>query len=395
MDKRMQQKGTVGLCLAGFIGSNYGMLLQAYATQQVVDKLGYKTEIIKYKSGKNKGIKPSIGAAYVASKTVASKIKRKIAPRREEMDATHRANRERRYKIAEEFRERRWHSIVECNGIDELRALSTKYESVLVGSDQLWQPDIAFTNFYTLRFAAPGVKRISYATSLGVSEYPKYCRKQARDYWRKIDYISVREEQGADLIEEIAGIRPEVVADPTYLLTKEGWLDLIPNRIVYEERYVLCYFLSDDKDAKTLAIRFAHERGFKCIGILSSECNADDSDLDEVLTDKTPEDFINLIRNAECVFTDSFHGLAFSVINDKDFYIFYRKRTDVRASRKSRIDNILSKYGLEKRLVINPENGLQEIKSIDYSVIKRKVDSIRSESLQFLIHALDGEIKEE
>lgn len=389
----MQQKGTVGLCLAGFIGSNYGMLLQAFATQQVIDRLGYKTEIIKYKSGNNKGIKPSVGAAYVAAKAVYSRIKEKIAPQKETMDAEHRANRDRRYKLAGEFRDRRWHSVVECNGIDELRELSTKYQSVLVGSDQLWQPDIAFTNFYTLRFAAPGVKRISYATSLGVSEYPKYCWKQAKDYWTQIDYISVREEQGANLIEKIAGIKPEVVADPTYLLKKEEWLELIPDKTIFEGRYVLCYFLSDDKDAKELAIKYAHDRGFKCIGILSSECNADDSDLDEVLTDKTPEDFINLIRHAECVFTDSFHGLAFSVINEKDFYIFYRKRTDVRASRNSRIDNILAKWGLEKRLVIRPENGVQETESIDYSVVNGKVNSIRKKSLQFLIDALDGEVK--
>lgn len=389
----MQQKGTVGLCLAGFIGSNYGMILQAFATQQVIDRLGYKTEIIKYKSGKNKGIKPSIGAAYVAAKAVYSHIREKIAPRKEIMDAEHRENRDRRYELAREFRDTRWHSIVECNGIDELRELSTKYQSVLVGSDQLWQPDIAFTNFYTLRFAAPGVNRISYATSLGVSEYPKYCWKQAKDYWSQIDYISVREEQGAYLIEKIAGIKPEVVADPTYLLTKEEWLVLIPENTVFKERYVLCYFLSDDKDAKALAIKYAHDRGFKCIGILSSECNADDSDLDEVLTDKTPEDFINLIRHAECVFTDSFHGLAFSVINEKDFYIFYRKRTDVRVSRNSRIDNILAKWGLEKRLVIKPEDGLREIKPIDYSVVNEKVDSIRSKSLLFLIDALNGEVK--
>lgn len=389
----MQQKGTVGLCLAGYIGSNYGMLLQAFATQQIIDRLGYKTEIIKYKSGKNKGIKPSVGAAYVAAKAVCSRIKEKIAPQKETMDAEHRANRDRRYKLAGEFRDRRWHSVVECYGIDELRELSTKYQSVLVGSDQLWQPDIAFTNFYTLRFAAPGVKRISYATSLGVSEYPKYCWRQAKDYWTQIDYISVREEQGADLIEKIAGIKPEVVADPTYLLTKEDWLSLIPDKTVSEEQYVLCYFLSDDKDAKALAIKYAHDRCLKCISILSSECNADDSDLDEVLTDKTPEDFINLIRHAECVFTDSFHGLAFSVINEKDFYIFYRKRTDVRASRNSRIDNILAKWGLEKRLVIRPEDGLQETEIIDYSDVHEKVDSIRKKSLQFLIDALDGEVK--
>ena len=261
---------------------------------------------------------------------------------------------------------------------------------MLVGSDQLWQPDIAFTNFYTLRFAADGINRISYATSLGVSEYPRYCWKQAADFWSKINYLSVREEQGKKVIQSIVNIPVKVVADPTYLLTSEQWRMRIPVKQIIEGEYVLCYFLSDDTEAKALAVQYAHKQGLRCVGILSSECNANDDEIyDEVLVRKSPQDFINLIRGANCVFTDSFHGLAFSVINSVEFYIFYRKRKDVRASRNSRIDNILSSWGLEDRLIVDPHKAVINGRKIDYISVQKKVADLREDSLRFLMQALN------
>lgn len=383
----------IGLCMT-FQGSNYGQLLQSYALQQKIDDLGYETEIIQYRSGKDKGIKISYASVYVSVCTIANALRRKLLKneknRIEEYDTSHRENIYKRNDAADEFRKNRFHDVTEINGYTNLVKKSKDYSAVVVGSDQIWLPDVAVTNFYTLRFVVPEVTRISYATSMGVSSYPNYAKKPAADYWRKIDYLSVREEQAKNVIKEIAGVDAKVVADPTYLLTAEEWEERIPIEKVIEPNYILCYFLGNSQPMKKYARKFADKKGLRLVSILSNECNSDDNEFaDEVLIGKSPEEFINLIRNSEYVLTDSFHGLAFSVINEKQFYIFYRNRTDVKQSRNSRIDNIVKTWGLENRLIKNSEKEQIDESVIDYSRVSDIRNRFREESLDFLRGALE------
>lgn len=382
-------RNKVGLCLA-FKGTNYGMLLQAYATQQIVEAYGFDTEIIDYRSGRNKGIKPSFAAMHVAITKILDKVlARKNRINTEAYDEMHIQNINKRKDSSKSFSDKYLHNIVKCNGITELKEKSKEFYAVLVGSDQLWLPDMAVTNFYTLRFAAPGVRRISYATSLGVSSYPNYAKKVAGDYWKEIDFLSVREEQGREIIQSIIDIPVEIVADPTYLLTREEWLERIPERKIVDDGYILCYFLGNTDKFVGFAKRFAKSKNLRLVSILSNECNSNDySVFDEVLIGRGPEEFINLIRNASYVLTDSFHGLAFSVINEKQFYIFYRNRPEVKQSRHSRIDNIVKLWDVQDRLIIDPENAPVTNDIIDYEVVGRKVDSFRKESIHFIEKAL-------
>ena len=181
----------------------------------------------------------------------------------------------------------------------------------------------------------------------------------------------------------------EIVADPTYLLTREEWLERIPERKIVDDGYILCYFLGNTDKFVGFAKRFAKSKNLRLVSILSNECNSNDySVFDEVLIGRGPEEFINLIRNASYVLTDSFHGLAFSVINEKQFYIFYRNRPEVKQSRHSRIDNIVKLWDVQDRLIIDPENAPVTNDIIDYEVVGRKVDSFRKESIHFIEKAL-------
>lgn len=384
-------KKRIGLCIA-YTGTNYGQLLQAFATQEIVRKLGFDTEIIRYYSGSQKGIKPSYGAMVVSLKQICGMIKKKYGKAKVcEVDDIHKDNRELRKIAADKFREMHLSDVVECKGINELRNKSGSYFAVIVGSDQVWLPDVAVSNFFTLRFAVPGVRRISYATSLGVDSYPNYAKKAARDFLSKIDYLSVREQQGKEIIQSIVDIPVEVVADPTYLFTKDEWETFIPKKKVVEDGYILCYFLGDDKRTKQYARKFADKKGLRIVSILSDECQSNDREFaDEILIGKSVSEFVNLIRNAEYVLTDSFHGLAFSVINEKQVLIFYRKRIDVKESRNSRIDNIVREWDIEDRLIRNPEKMIIPSTDIDYSKVKVKVEELRSYSLFFLNKALDN-----
>ena len=181
----------------------------------------------------------------------------------------------------------------------------------------------------------------------------------------------------------------DVVADPTYLLSYDEWLDLIPNDKVVEDHYVLCYFLGDNETIKQYARDFSNIKGLRLVSILSNECNSDDIKYaDEVVIGKSPDEFVNLIRHADYVLTDSFHGLAFSIINHKQFLIFYRNRVNV-TSRNSRIDNIVRSWGVEDRLVKDPEKRIYPCSDINYESVNERVEDLRSFSKNFLETALE------
>ena len=380
-------KKKIGLCLA-FSGQNYGMLLQAFATQQIVEKLGYDTEIIDYTrtSGKHVRFTPWL-LVYNIKKNKKKKARKKIA--KPVLDAVHKENAEQRKRASDLFRKEYLHDVAEVKGIEALEERALDYDGVLVGSDQQWLPDVAFSNFRTLRFVPDKINKISYATSLGVSEYPLYVRSSARQFLKRIDHISVREEQGKKIINGLGIDNVEVVADPTYLFTKEQWLELIPDRKVVDGPYVLCYFLGKADEEKAAIKRLAEKRGVKVVSIMSDEAvtDSDEKYADVVVKGEGPETFINLIRHAETVYTDSFHGLAFSVINERDFIVTYRVREGA-VSRSSRIDNILALWGLQDRLCTEKTPEAFDKGPIDYKAVRERVEEKRTASLKFLENAL-------
>lgn len=383
-------KDKIGLVTAHSV-TNYGALLQSFAMQQVIESMGFNTEIIDYNANRfRRGIKffwglfPFFWNNYKESRE--KKRKQNVA-----LDTIHQENKVGRKQRKREFEESRLKNINVYHGIDALTDASKSCKAVLIGSDQMWLPGVSFGNYQSLRFAAEGVRRISYATSLGVSEYPTYCNQSAADMWKGIDFLSVREEQGRNIIQNICpGLNVEVVCDPTYLLTKAQWEEKILKKKMSDERYVLCYFLGNSEQQMAMAAEYAKTKGVKCYTILSDESqnSIDTTFADKVITSASVEDFINWIRGAECVITDSFHGLAFSVINERDFFIFYRKRTDALAHRNARIDNILNMWGLEDRLVLSDSEKIPESSQIDYDKVTARVNAKRAQSLDFLTKAL-------
>ena len=373
--------------------TNYGAHLQGFATQHVLDGLGLETVVINAASIKDKKYYIDFGWPV----WMLEKLSRRLLKKKKTVsgDDVFKKNLKARTEIARVFRSRRLHDVREYRRYDELVRDAGTYNAVMIGSDQMWTPGASFGLINSLRFAPQGVSRVSYATSLGVSEYPWYCWSSARDMWRKMDYISVREEQGAGIIRKVCHdqVDVQVVADPTYLMTKEQWEQVIPVKRMCEKRYVFCYFLGDDIHAKMCAKRFAEKMNLHLVSIMSCESfsEMDRSFADEAVGAISPEDFINWIRGAEYVFTDSFHGLAFSVIHHTQFYVFYRKRKDSAHSRNSRIDNILSLWDCEDRLIRNPDLDWNEREDaeIDFDHVASLVSEKRKESIDFLKRALE------
>ena len=379
------------ICLSlAFKGQNYGQLLQAYATQVVLDRLGYDTVIIDYHRRGFGGIRITPWLICYGARRLYRKLKKASNKLSASYDEIHKKNIFERKKKAEEFRTNRLHNLIKCNGNKELLELGKRCDAALVGSDQCWLPESCFGNIRTLRFIPDNVKKISYATSLGVSEYPIYCRSSARQFLKRFDYISVREEQGKKIVESLCDKKAEVVLDPTYLLTKEEWEELLPNEREIKEEYLLCFFIGDNKRSKEIAAEFGRKQGLKVVSILSDESvsDIDETFADELIVGAGPERFVNLIRNASYVMTDSFHGLAFSVINEKQFYVFYRHSITSSVSRNSRIDNILATWNLKDRLITDGSEGSLGKEEIDYSSVGKIIEKRRNESMFFLERAL-------
>lgn len=391
-------KTKVGLVMA-FKGSNYGAQLQAYATQYVIESLGFETSIIDFQR-KRFSFSSILFGAGIINYIVFSRIEH--IKRRQTRDnitnESFKENKAIRKKQLESFIERKLHNITRYSSYRALKKDSISFEIVLIGSDQKWLPGACYDKINTLNFASSTCKKISYATSLGVSEYPSYCKKMSEKMWKSIDFLSVREITGANIVKSICGdINVTVVVDPTYLISKEEWEELIPFENKEETSYVLCYFLGNDEESKVCARNFCDVMGLKLVSIMSDESFSpiDLSYPDKLITGASPEEFINLIRGSTYIFTDSFHGIAFSIINNKQFFAFYRKRVDAKLSRNSRIDDILSLWKipnqliLDKKIVWTPE--LVRENHIDYKKVNKILASERERSLNFLKIALYDE----
>lgn len=382
----------IGLILANPI-TNYGAHLQAFATQKVVDSMGVETAILDFSRIKvREDYRVDMGFMVYCYKLLKSKI---FAKNNSVLyDEAFYQNQKSRIKEAKKFREKFLHDEISYSDYKRLKIDASQYYGIMIGSDQMWLPGASFSPLNSLRFVPTDVKRLSYATSLGVEEYPKYCWRSARQMWEEMDYVSVREQQGVDIINQVCKnkVKAELVVDPTYLLTKSEWEELIPKKIMSSEKYVFCYFLGDNDESKLCAKQYAKAHGLKLVTILSCESlgSIDRTFADQTLGAISPEDFINWIRGAECVFTDSFHGVAFSVINKRQFYVFYRKRKDSRLSRNSRIDNILNTWQIKGRLISNTSlDWEKEIeKPIDYNIVSEIVLNRREQSLKYLKKAL-------
>lgn len=380
----------IGLCLA-YQGTNYGMLLQAYATQQVIQSMHYATEIIEYSNDKRMTqVANLLRTLYLpifrrpALKRLQRKVLRACIP-------GFKMAYERQWRATAHFRTKRLTGFTRYRGFEALQAGSRSYHAVIVGSDQQWPPAICYSDVKTLRFAAPGVRRVSYATSMGVSSYPHYVRARARDFLSRMDHISVREESAKRIIASLVANPVTVVADPTFLLTRAEWETHIPSAAPRQAPYVLCYFLGGNPAHRRAARDLKSATGLRLVAIRNVESYSplDGEFADEVIEGATPEEFVNLIRHAEYVCTDSFHGVAFSLITNRPFSAFYRTSSRHPDSRNSRIDHILNRFGVKGRLALNAADLKQQaVTHIDYAPVNRSIEAFRVESLLFLRRAL-------
>lgn len=372
---------------------NYGSMLQAYATYIVLKNEGYDCEFIEYikKYSIVKKVKfiPRLLNMYLMRekwRLLEKKLKLRKYPEIQKNDCI----RQRAYDrfVEEYYKDAISQPYV---GYAALKEGSHNYDIVLAGSDQLWIPAGLPTNFYNLMFAGDGVRRVSYSTSFGVSKIPFYQVKRTKEYLRRINYISVREDSGKKLVKDLIGKDIEVVLDPTLLLDATDWEKAIPRKKVIEEPYIFCYFLGNNPEHRKQAEIFSKAVGIKIIDMphIDEFVECDLKFNAEHIYDIDSEQFVNLIRHAEYVLTDSFHCTVFSILNHKRFMTFDRYSDALMASRNSRIATLCGNTGLMDRRFKN--SIVSEMQAdIDYVQVDARIDKMRKQSMQYLRDAIES-----
>lgn len=387
----MNNKNKIGCVIAySEDHNNYGTYLQDFATIKKLQNLGFKCEIIRY--NKHLSIFKKIKLIFLMFRCHG--YIDKIREVKERINII----RNKQYKEYIKLRTKSVCAYKEkylkplfrnFEGYEALCKGSCGYKAVIVGSDQMWTPLSLYSNFYNLMFVCESVRKISYATSFGVSEIPKFQEKATKNYLDRFYKISVREISGKKIVDQLSRNKAKVVADPTMLLSPNEWEKEIEDSEVNEtEPYIFCYFLGTNQDARKAVNELKAKTGLKIITIrhMDEYVSEDENFGDEAPYSVDPNDFVKYISKATYVCTDSFHCSVFSILFKRKFLTFYRYKSSSKSSRNTRIDNLLQKFGLTERLY---DGNIETItKNINYDEVHSILDEYREESLCFLANAL-------
>ena len=376
----------IGIITHYYGSKNYGGVLQSYALCQFLKNQGFDAEQIRFDKDKSESIKRRLGKAYRYILSI---------PRRIKYRSLYKEIRCREVKFAA-FRDGEICHSKEVFTQDSLNRLAKEYQLYITGSDQVWHPN-AVCDAYLLDFGVEGIKKMSYAASiakdtLSAEESGRY-KKAFKDYAA----ISVREKSAVELLRPITPIEIQWVVDPVFLLRREEWRSLVGSKCD-SEQYALCYFLGNDSTEREIAKEYAKCKNLKLkvMPFLNGEISEDDLDYDdERIINASPSEFVQLIQNAEIVFTDSFHATAFSLLFERQFYVFERS---FQYSMGSRIESLTELFGVLDHYCNTPNRTtcdyIYETASIDYSKDFTAFETMRKNSINYLLSNINKILEE-
>ena len=345
------------------LGKNIGGLLQALALQKFIEKHGIAvvTADVRPPALRGIGLAKYYVAGFLKNPSISLLLKSKFRP----------------FGLNQKFLAENIRTTRCINNYSDLGKflLQNPCNFLLVGSDQVWRPKyVTDLRIYFLDFFLPDTKKISYAASFGVSQWEYSKDEQAIASRALVDFsmVTVRESEAVELCKERLGVEAQHVCDPTLLHDAHFYERYESSTFRNEHKYVFSYILDLD-DYKRNAIATGAEKlglTFRCVrstsyGLVDSEgCLY------------APGDWLSSIRNAEFVFTDSYHGVLFSIIYRKPFYVFLNEGRGT-----SRFTSILAELGLQDRILNGRFSG--ELAPVKYdehfeSNLKRFVDSSKA-----------------
>ncbi len=352
--------------------SSYGATLQMYALYKTVCKIGYDAEIINYH---NSYMKAETHIRRGRNNTAKDKIKNALSK------ILH-------YKNYSGFRH------FEKNNIkaypakpivkrEELKTLSDRYDTVICGSDQVWNPDITDADVsYFLDFCGDKTKRVSYAPSFGKEMLSEDFCKAIKQELEKFSEISVRENSGKAIVEKIVEKKAVVVSDPTFFLNAEEWRRIATKHPAAQGNYILYYTVTSSEELWQQCLTFSKKHNMKIVVVGGNilQIIRNKKPFIQYAVDISPEQWLYLVDHASYIFTNSFHGTAFALNFHKNFFVKYPVLYN------TRLVQLIEDVGMEKQILTVDEELSADNISYEYADVKMK--EFKDFSLDFLKKAL-------
>ena len=258
-----------------------------------------------------------------------------------------------------------------------------QFDYFVTGSDQVWhcwKNDRRELGYFLLMFAAPS-QRLTIAPSFGFDKFPKKYLDTYKKGLEGFEYLSVREERGAELIKELTGKDATVLLDPTMLIDTSEWLKILKKPSQYvNDKYIFVYALGGFKgEVKEKTCRLADDLGLQVIDIM-------DVDSDYYIHTR-PDEFLYWIHNARLVVTDSFHASVFSILFNRPFVV--TERSDIKGM-GSRLDTLFNKFSITGRHFDELKDGFdragetrERLFAVDYSDVPEVLETERKKATEF------------
>lgn len=377
-------KQSVGLLPLDAYSYNYGGALQLLALQDAIIGNGYECRILAYLSAaEKKTFSIKRGLRYITADKIKMHIrhflkKRRLTPEAKRCVGAGKAAFDR-------FREAHMR-LTEPISAAQLRGARLPYDVLVCGSDQIWNPDYNIPAFF-LDFAKPDQKRVIYAASVGKERLTRLQRKTYQKLMRGLDFVSVREHSARQLLQPVCEQPVQVVLDPTLLHDRAYWQTFAEGSAKHYENYIFCYFLGLTEEKIEAAKAYAAKTGKALVsipylhGVEEPLCRELGGIQD---ADVGPGDFLKLIAEADAVLTDSFHASVFSLLFEKDFWVFGRNVGSYNMN--TRLDTLLGYFAAQDRMIRPEQLAKKEPGAFipDYHELER----MRQLSWDFLREAL-------
>ena len=356
--------------------TNYGGILQAYALQTTLERMGHDVYVIAKKR------KPLSLPIYKMPFSYGKRIIKNLIGRRFPLFYEQKINRER--PIIQQYTDEFIHKYIHLKQYDTFSdILPSEYDAFVVGSDQVWRPKYfganQIENAYLQFTESWDVKRLAYAASFGTENW-EYTPKQTEECSRLaklFNAISVREDSGVELCEKYLGVDAHHVLDPTMLLNEEDYVSLFKKQNTPPSKgKLLTYILDNTPEKEALIKNISETLSLKPFQVNSKEHNPY-APISERIQPPV-EQWLRGFYDAQFVITDSFHACVFSILFRKQFIVYGNEERGM-----ARFKSLLTTLELGNRMVTTT-NNLDNIGEIDYNKVYIKLDKLRKQSLLFI-----------
>lgn len=356
--------------------TNYGGILQAYALQTILGRMGHDVYVIERKR------KPLSLPIYKMPFSYGKRIIKNLIGRRFPLFYEQKVNREQ--PIIRQYTDEFIHKYIHLKQYDAFSDIQpSEYDAFVVGSDQVWRPKYfgikQIENAYLKFTEGWNIKRLAYAASFGTDNW-EYTPKQTEECSRLaklFNAISVREDSGVKLCKKYLGVDAQHVLDPTMLLNEADYVSLFKEQYTPPSKGTLLNYILDETPEKEILINNLSERKSLKPFRVNSKVENPHVPLSERIQPPV-EQWLRGFYDAQFVITDSFHACVFSILFRKQFIVYGNEERGM-----ARFKSLLTTLGLENRMVTTT-NDLDNLEEIDYNEVYVKLGKLRELSLLFI-----------